>query len=48
MITKKPNMVKFNVRDVIKWKTMYIDSWLPGSSAGEMSFYRGKQAVIFI
>lgn len=41
-------MVKFNVRDLVKWKTMYIDSWLPGSSAGEMASLPGRQAVIFI
>lgn len=28
MIAERNDMVKFNVRDVINWKTMYIDSWL--------------------
>lgn len=28
MIAERNDMVKFNVRGVINWKTMYIDSWL--------------------
>lgn len=48
MITKRNDMVEFNVRDLVKWKAVYIDSWLPGSSGGEMASLRGRQAVIFI
>lgn len=48
MITKRNYMVELNVRDLIKWKTVYIDSWLPGSSAGEMTLLPGRQGVILI
>lgn len=48
MITKRNYMIKFHVSDFIKWKTTYIDSWLVGSSAGEMSLLPGRQAAILI
>lgn len=46
MVAKRSYMVKFNVRGLIKWKTMDTDSWLPGSSAGERTLLPGRQAVI--
>lgn len=48
MTAKRNCVIKFHVRDFIKWKTTYVDSWLSGSSAGEMSLLPGRQAAVLI
>lgn len=45
-MAKVKDMVKFSVRDFIKWRTMYIGFWLPGSSAGEITLLSGRQDVM--
>lgn len=45
-MAKVKDIVKFSVRNLTKWKTVYLDFWLPGSSAGEMTLLPGRQEVI--